>query len=214
MRPSPAERLQTDVLLSTLGIARKVDSFRKNQIIFSQGDRSDSLFFIQEGVVKLTVTSKQGKEAVVAILNGGCFFGENALAWNRPPRSNHATALTDVAAVKIAPDSMLRLLKRNSDVSAAFILGLIRLKIQMQEDLATSLLYSAEERLARALLSLQQFNKSAQLRSVLKLNQQTLANMVGISRQRVNVLLQSWKPGSIHVRGGLKVRERRGNTHV
>jgi CRP-like cAMP-binding protein len=89
--------------------ARKVDYFRKNQIIFSQGDRSESVFYIQKGGVKLVVTSRQGKEAVIEVLNGGSFFGENALAPNRHRRLNHAIAVTDVRAVRIDPDTMLHM---------------------------------------------------------------------------------------------------------
>ena len=100
---------RVDPLLHSLGNARKVDYFRKNQIIFSQGDRSESVFYMQKGGVKLVVTSRQGTEAVIEVLNGGSFFGENALAPNRHRRLNHAIAVTDVRAVRFDPDTMLHI---------------------------------------------------------------------------------------------------------
>jgi CRP-like cAMP-binding protein len=189
--------LRVDLVLNSLGNARKVDYFRKKQIIFSRGDRSESVFYIQKGGVKLVVTSRQGKEAVIEVLNGGSFFGENALAPNRHRRPNQmAIALTDVRAVRIDPDTMLHMLHKNVDVCDAFISSLIELRVRVQENFANNLLYSSEERLALALSSIAQSHQDAEASP--KLTPQELANMIGITRQRVNVLLKRFRESGGH----------------
>jgi CRP-like cAMP-binding protein len=154
--------LRVDPLLNSLGNARKIDYFRKNQLIFSLGDHSESVFYIQKGGVKLVVTSRQGKEAVIEVLHGGSFFGENALAPNRHRRLNHAIAVTDVRALRIDPDAMLHMLHKDVDVCDAFISSLIELRVRVQENFANNLLYSSEERLARVLSSIAKSHKDAQ----------------------------------------------------
>ncbi len=188
--------LRVDPLLNSLGNARKVDYSRKNQVIFSQGDRSESVFFIQKGGVKLVVTSRQGQEAVIEVLNGGSFFGENALAPNRHRRLIHAIAVTDVRAVRIDPDTMLHMPHKDVDVCDAFISYLIELRVRVQENFANSLLYSSEERLARVLSSIAKLHKDAQAWP--KVTQQELANMIGVTRQRVNVLLKRFRESGGH----------------
>ena len=141
------------------------------------------------------VTSRQSRVAVIEVLNGGSFFGENALAPNRHRRSNHAIALTDVRAVRI-DDTMLHMVHEDVDFCDAFISSLIDLRVRAQENFANNLLYSSEERLARALSSIAQSHQDAQPWS--KVTQQELANMIGVTRQRVNVLLKRFRESGGH----------------
>ena len=161
--------------------------FRKNQIIFLHGDSSDSIFYIERGAVKLTVASSRGNEAFIGLLNGGQFFGESCLASANPVRFHTATAVTDLRLLKIDRSSMLHILRTNPDFASAFTSYLVQRNEQIQQALADSLLSSTEERLAQALSHLKSLG-AGHLAPVF--TQQDLANMVGTSRQRVNVLMQ------------------------
>jgi CRP-like cAMP-binding protein len=208
LQPSTPERLPIELLLRRLGSDIKTTYFRKNQIIFSQGDCSDSIFYIQKGSVKLTLISRQGKEAVIAVLGAGSFFGDTAFALDRPPRPNHAVALMDVRAARIDPDAMLRLLHKDQDVCDAVISSLTSLKTTIIESFADNLLYSSEERLARALVSIAKLSEDPGLRPLSKLNQQDLANMIGVTRQRTNFLMQRFKKlGFLDYPHGLRVHD-------
>jgi CRP-like cAMP-binding protein len=183
-------RPHIDVLLNKLGNHKKSVFFHKGEIIFSQGDSSDSLFYVQQGNVKLTVTSEHGKEAVVALLGSGDFFGENAFALNQPVYGCGAVALTDVRVLKIDPDGMLDLFHADKNACDAFISSLVRFKAQIIGSYADSLLYFADERLARMLSAIARSNGDPEGGTIPKLNQQDLADILGVSRQRVNVLLK------------------------
>jgi len=206
MRVSTSTHLHLEPQLSSLGKAIKTDYFRRNQIIFSRGDRSDSIFYIQKGSVKLTLTSRQGKEAVIALLTKGNFFGDSAFASERPPRPDSAVALMDVHAMRIDADAILELIHHDEDVCDVIISSLISLKTKIIGSLADNLLYSSEKRLARALSSIAEFDQDVGLRQLLNLSQQDLANMIGISRQRVNFVLQRFKnSGFVDYDHGLRV---------
>jgi len=206
MRVCTSTHLHLEPLLSSLGKAIKTTYFRKNQIIFSRGDRSDSIFYIQKGSVKLTLTSRQGKEAVIAVLTKGSFFGDSAFASERPARPNSAVALMDVHAMRIDADAMLELIHHDEDVCDVIISSLTSLKTKIIDRLADNLLYSSEERLARALSSIAEFDQDVGLRQLLNLSQQDLANMIGITRQRVNFVLQRFKKlGFVDYDHGLRV---------
>jgi CRP/FNR family transcriptional regulator, cyclic AMP receptor protein len=206
MRVSTSTHLHLEPLLSSLGKATKTDYFRRNQIIFSRGDRSDSILYIQKGSVKLTLTSRQGKEAVIAVLTKGNFFGDSAFASERPPRSSSAVALMDVHAMRIDADAMLELIHHDEEVCDVIISSLISLKTKIIGSLADNLLYSSEKRLARALSSIAEFDQDVGLRQLLNLSQQDLANMIGISRQRVNCVMQRFKnSGFVDYDHGLRV---------
>ncbi len=193
-------------LLGKLSPVQKTLLFRKREIIFSVGDRSDSIYFIESGSAKLTVTSARGKEAVIAILERGRFFGENALDSERLPRSTNAIALTELRATRIEREAMLRLLRAEQDVCLGFISSLIRTAEELKGELANNLLYASEQRLARALCSLSQLSDHDLYQPVPQLSQQELANMIGITRQRVNVLLKRFKKlGFIDYASGLRV---------
>jgi CRP/FNR family transcriptional regulator, cyclic AMP receptor protein len=161
--------------LTSLGKDTRIVFFRKRQVIFSRDDSSNSIFYLQEGSVKLTVTSREGGEAVVAVLDGGSFLGENAIAAHRPPRPHSAIALTRVRALRIDPDAMLGLLHVDADVCDTFMSSLIRFKIRMQQDLADSLLYSGEEQLAGALSSIANLYGDPELSTLLNFSRRRMS---------------------------------------
>lgn len=174
-------------LPANLGRHHKPVFFHNNQIIFLHGDSSDSMFYIESGAVKLTVASPRGKEAFIGLLGGGEFFGESCLASPNPVRFHTATAVTDLRLLKIARSSMLHILRTNPDFASAFTSYLVQRNEQIQQALADSLLSSTEQRLAQVLSHLKSLGPG---HLALVFTQQDLANMVGTSRQRVNVLMQ------------------------
>jgi CRP-like cAMP-binding protein len=186
--------------------ARKTVFFRKRQVIFSVGDASDSVFFVEGGSAKLTVTSVDGREALVTTLEEGDLFGEGALDSDRVPRANNAIAITNLRVARIEREAMLRLLRNDRDICWAFISYLIKLTAQLREDPSHNLLYASEQRLALALLSAGRSGKRSDWRGVPNLNQQDLADMIGTTRQRVNALMGRFrKLGLIDYADGLRV---------
>jgi len=181
-------------------------SFRKKQVVFSQGDPNDSIFFIEIGTVKLTAVSRHGKEAIFAVLNRGCFFGETCIASDKPARSHNAVALSDVRAAKIERDVFVKSLQSGGSGAYAFIEYLLRLHENSQEQLIHNLLDSSEKRLARALLSLAELSDENKANRALPVSQQNLGDMIGATRQRVNSLLKGFrKSGFIDYANGLRV---------
>lgn len=206
MRASGVAPLHIDTLLHRLGGARKVMLYRRKQTIFSDGNPSDSIFYIIKGTVKLTVTSVQGNEAVLDILDVGSFFGESALCSSRPRRPVHAVAVTEVRLAKIVPDAMLRLIHADPDACDIILSAMIAGYARMVRKHGDNILYSSEERLARALLNIAQVHEDRYARFLPKLTQQELANMIGVTRQRVNVLLKRFRRlGLITPHGSLRV---------
>ena len=149
--------------LATIGEGRKAVAFTKKQSIFAQGDAADSVFYIQEGKVKLTVVSKNGKEATLAILNEGQFFGEGSLA-GQPMRMGSATAMTDCELLRIDKKAMMLALRREHTFSDLFVAYLLARNIRYEEDLVDQLFNSSEKRLARLLLLLARFGKEGDQR--------------------------------------------------
>jgi len=206
MPPSISSSFNIQPFLGSLGPGRKTVVFRRRQIIFSVGDRSDSIYFIESGSAKLTVTSAKGKEALVAVLDGGRFFGEGALDSDQLPRSTNAIALTNLRATRIEREAMLHLLRAEGRACHGFISSLIRTAEEFKGELANNLLYASEQRLARALCSLSHADEHSGYQRATALSQQELANMVGITRQRVNALMKRFKKlGFIDYAGGLRV---------
>jgi CRP-like cAMP-binding protein len=192
---SPTEPFDIDGFLIALGARKKIVHFRKNQNIFSQGERSDVMFYIEKGDVKLTVTSKEGREAIVGVVGGGEFFGESCIVSDRAVRFHTATALTDTRAIRIDGSAIRNSLSTAGDAVYSFISSLIRRNALIQEDLASHLLESSEKRLAGALLAIGRL-KEAQTPPFRKIDQQDLASMIRITRQRVKILLSRFrKPG-------------------
>ena len=168
-------------------------SYRHSDVIFSQGDVADSVFFIRDGVVKLSVLSHSGKEGVVAMLESGDFFGEGALA-GRPGRSETATAVTATTLLIIPKEQMIRALHTDHVFSDRFIAHMLARNTRMEGDVVDQLLNASEKRLARALLLLAHYGKPGRARRVLpRISQTVLADMVGTTRSRVNFFMNTFK---------------------
>jgi CRP/FNR family transcriptional regulator, cyclic AMP receptor protein len=192
--------------LSTIDGGRTIVAVRKKHIIFAQGDSSDSVFYIQRGKVKLTVVSKSGKEATIGVLNEGDFFGEGCLT-GQPFRMCSATALTDCTVMRIDKKSMMDVIRRERAFSDMFVAYLLTRNIRYEEDLVDQLFNSSEKRLARILLLLAHFGKDGKPEvAIPKISQETLAEMVGTTRSRVNFFMNRFrKLGFVRYNGGLEV---------
>jgi CRP-like cAMP-binding protein len=182
-----------NLFLSSLRGEKKTVHFRKNEVIFSHGDRSDCIFYLEAGAVKLMVTSERGKEAVIALLGAGSLLGENALASGDRLRPYQAIALSKVRALRIERSAALRLIYKHEEVCNAILSSLIERTEGLQEQVAANILYTSDQRLARALLSLSNLNEDNRSAGAIAVNQQMLASMIGTTRQRVNVLLQHFR---------------------
>ena len=197
-------------LLDKVGNGKTVLAFPKKKMIFSQGDAADAVFYIQSGKVKLTVVSQQGKEAVVAILERGTFFGESCLA-GQSVRPATVTAVEDSSIVRIDKDAMIRLLRDEPTFAELFMTFLLVHNIRIQEDLVDQLFNSSEKRLARVLLMLAHFGKDSKPETVIpRISQETLAEMIGTTRSRVSFFMNKFRKlgfveynGQIHVHSSL-----------
>jgi CRP/FNR family transcriptional regulator, cyclic AMP receptor protein len=206
MKSKPKASFDADVFLRSVGVGKTILSYQPTDVIFSQGDASDSVLYIQEGAVKLSVQSHGGKEAVVAMLGPGDFFGERALA-GHPVRLEAATAMSATTVLSIPKRLMIRLLHDQHALSDRFITFMLARNIRIEEDLVDQLFNSSEKRLARTLLLLARYGKPDQKHRVLpRVSQETLAEMVGTTRSRVNFFMNKFKKlGFIEYNGGLKV---------
>jgi CRP/FNR family transcriptional regulator, cyclic AMP receptor protein len=192
--------------LDSAGVARKVTEFKKKQAVFSQGDPAKSVLYIQKGGVRLSVVNETGKEAVVAILGPGDFFGEGCLA-GQPIRIGTATAIAATTVLVIEKKEMIRVLHVEHAFSDRFISYMLSRNIRVEEDLVDQLFNSSEKRLARTLLLLARYGKQDQPQKVVpKVSQEMLAEMVGTTRSRVNFFMNKFrKLGFIKYNGGLHV---------
>ena len=192
--------------LATVGAARTITQSQKDHSIFSAGDPSDAIFYVQEGRVKLTVTSKQGKEAVIAMLGPGDFFGEACLT-GQAVRTATATSVTPCSILRIDKSAMRRVLEEQHALSGLFIAHLLSRNMRIEEDLVDQLFNSSEKRLARALLLLVHYgNKGKPERVVPEVSQKILAGMIGTTRSRVSFFMNRFrKLGFIKYNGGLQV---------
>lgn len=181
------------VFLDTPGLKKTVIEYGRNQIIFTQGDVCSDVLYIQSGGVKLSVLSKHGREAVVALLGPGDFFGEGCLA-GQPLRMGSAIAITPSVVLLVEKDKMVRLLHSQHTMSDRLIVHMLSRNIRVEEDLIDQLFNSSEKRLARALLLLARYGKPDKpARAVPKMSQDTLVKMVGTTRSRVNFFLSKFK---------------------
>jgi len=192
--------------LDSAGISRQIREFARNKAIFSQGDPGLSVMYIQKGAVKLSVVSKAGKEAVVAILGPGDFLGEGALAGQKV-RMATATTATPVVVLDINKKEMMRVLHTEHDLSDRFITYMLGRNIRVEEDLIDQLFNSSEKRLARTLLLLAHYGQEDKpLKVITKFSQETLAEMIGTTRSRVNFFMNRFrKLGFIKYNGTLEV---------
>jgi CRP/FNR family transcriptional regulator, cyclic AMP receptor protein len=189
--------------LASIGEGRKILSLSKKQLVFTQGDAADAVFYLQKGRIKLTVVSKIGKEATIAILNEGSFFGEGSLA-GQPLRMGSASAVTECTVLRIDKKSMVQALRREQAFSEVFVAHLLARNIRYEEDLVDQLFNSSEKRLARILLLLAHFGKEGVPEVVVpKISQETLAEMVGTTRSRVSFFMNRFrKLGFVDYNGG------------
>jgi CRP-like cAMP-binding protein len=193
--------------LDSAGLSRKIVEFRKRETIFAQGTPAKDVMYIQRGAVKLTVVNEAGKEAVVAILGPGDFFGEGCLA-AQPIRIGAATAIAPTQVLVIEKNEMMRVLHAEHEFSDRFIAYMVNRNIRIEEDLVDQLFNSTEKRLARALLLLAQYGIEDNARHTLpKISQETLAETIGTTRSRVNLFMNKFKKlGFIKYNGGLQVK--------
>lgn len=192
--------------LDSTGAARKMMDFALKEVVFTQGDPADSVFYIQKGGVKLSVVSSNGKEAVVAILGPGDFFGEGCLAGHLR-RIGTAAAITASTILRIEKSEMIRLLHVERALSDRFINHMLIRNIRIEEDLVDQLFNSSEKRLARTLLQLARYGKQDKPERIIpKVSQEMLAEMIGTTRSRVNFFMNKFrKMGFIEYNGGLHV---------
>jgi CRP-like cAMP-binding protein len=191
--------------LATSGIARRVIRFAPSTTIYAQGDRATSVWYVQEGRVKVSVLSSAGKEAIVGVLGAGEFFGEGCLA-GQPRRMATATALEATATLRIGKQVMTRTLHREPALAERFLAHMLARNIRIEEDLVDQLFNSGEKRLARTLLLLARFGpEDGGIRTIPNVSQETLAEMVGTTRSRVNIFMNKFrKLGLIEYSGGRK----------
>ena len=193
--------------LDSSGIAKTIVEYGRGETVFAQGDACENVLYVQTGSIKLSVLSKSGREAVVAMLGPGDFFGEGCLA-GQPVRMGSATAVTPSAILLIAKQKMVRLLHQQHAMSDRFISHMLSRNIRIEEDLIDQLFNSSEKRLARALLLLARYGKQDRpVRVVPKVSQATLAEMIGTTRSRVNFFLNKFKKlGFIEYDGELPLK--------
>jgi CRP/FNR family transcriptional regulator, cyclic AMP receptor protein len=207
MSSSRARTFDPRAFLAQTGLGRTILQYPKNKVIFAQGDPGDAVFYIQTGRAKLTVLSAQGKEATIALLGDGDFMGEGCIASDQPVRAASAIAITDCFVLKIEKDAMLKVLHREHLFSDLFVAYIVGRYTQTQADLVDQLFNSAEKRLARTLLLLARFGKEGRSENVIpKISQETLAEMVGTTRARINFFMNRFRElGFIDYNGGLEV---------
>jgi CRP/FNR family cyclic AMP-dependent transcriptional regulator len=192
-KPRQPRAFNAERFLNSAGVSRQVSIYLPDETIFSQGEPCRSVLFIQRGTVKLSVLSKGGKEAVVAMLGGGDFFGEGCLA-GQPIRIATATAVTRSRILVVPKRKMVTLLHSQRTFSDRFISHMLARNIRIEEDLVDHLFNSSEKRLARTLLLLARYGKSEAPASVLPtLSQEVLAEMVGTTRSRVNFFMNKFR---------------------
>jgi CRP-like cAMP-binding protein len=191
--------------LMSVGAGRSTKKYKARKNIFQQGDSADAVFYIQEGNVNLTVVSEQGKEAIVAMLEAGDFFGEGCLA-GQPLRLASGVAMSDSTIARIEKDTMIGVLHDEPKLSEMFMTFLLSRNIKAEADLVDQLFNSSEKRLARVLLLLANFGKEGKLAKIPKISQDVLAARVGTTRPRINFFMNKFrKLGLIEYNGGLNV---------
>jgi CRP/FNR family transcriptional regulator, cyclic AMP receptor protein len=192
--------------LDSAGVDRKVKHFKKGEIIFSQGSSAESVMYIQEGAVKLTALSALGREAIIAVLGPGDFFGEGCMA-GQPIRVGNATAIAPSTVLTIEKNQMAHVLHEQHDLSDLFINYVLTRNIRIEENLIDQLFNSTEKRLARTLLLLARYGQQEHPQRLLpRVSQETLAEMIGTTRTRVNLFMNKFKKlGFIKYNGGIEV---------
>jgi CRP-like cAMP-binding protein len=203
-KPRPA--FDVEAYLKTEGPRRTVTKYRRGQVVFTQGDPGHDVRYLQKGAIKLSVLSRIGKEAVVAMLVPGDFFGEGVLA-GQSIRIATASAIAPSSVLTIEKATIVRLLHEQSAFADRFLSYMLQRNIRIEADLVDQLFNSSEKRLARTLLLLARYGHDNPARTLPKISQETLAEMIGATRSRVNFFMNKFrKLGLIEYNGGLKVK--------
>jgi CRP-like cAMP-binding protein len=202
-------RFDAAAFLANAGLGRKVIVFAPKEAFFSQGDRADSVFYLQQGRAKVTVVSASGKEATIALVSAGDFVGEEALAAMPGLRLASANAITACTALKIERNEMIRVMHEENSFSELFLKFLLEHSMRIQADLVDQLFNSSEKRLARILLLMAEFGKPGEPEQYIpKISQETLAEMIGTTRSRVSLFMNRFrKLGFIEYNGRIKVHK-------
>jgi CRP/FNR family transcriptional regulator, cyclic AMP receptor protein len=194
------------LFLAKVGEGRTIAQYSKDQMVFTQGDPANAVFYIRKGKIKLTVVANNGKEAVIAILDSGDFVGEGCLT-TQPLRMATATAISNCSLVRLEKAAMIRVLHEEPAFSEMFLTYVLSRNMRIEEDLVDQLFNSSEKRLARVLLLLSHFGKEGKPEPVVaKISQETLAEMIGTTRSRVSFFMNKFRQmGFIEYNGGLHV---------
>jgi CRP/FNR family transcriptional regulator, cyclic AMP receptor protein len=206
MKPKRKPPFDPKIFLSKVNGGRAISKYRKDQIVYSQGEPADSVFYIQGGKVKTTVVSEQGKEAVVSLLGTGDFFGEGCLT-GQTLRLATVTAMTESVIVRITKADITRVIHEEPAFAELFIAHLLARNLRVEEDLVDQLFNSSEKRLARILLLLANFGKEGKPEPIIaKISQETLAEMIGTTRARVSFFMNKFRQlGLIDYNGHIEV---------
>ena len=196
-----------ETFLAQTGVGRTVLSLKKNETAFVQGDSADTIFYVQKGQLRVTVTSANGKEATIGLVGAGEFLGEDCMISAHPLRLASATAMTACALLRISKAEMVRVLHQEHELSDVFVSFLLTRNARVQADLVDQLFNSSEKRLARILLLLAQFGKESKPETVVpKISQEILAEMIGTTRSRVSFFMNRFrKLGFIEYNGEIRV---------
>jgi CRP/FNR family cyclic AMP-dependent transcriptional regulator len=206
MTPKSKPLFDPRIFLAKVGEGRTIAEYSKDQMVFSQGDSANAVFYIQKGKIKLTVVCNTGKEAIIALLGSGDFLGEGCLT-AQPLRMATATAISNCSIVRLEKAAMIRVLHEEPIFSEMFLAYVLSRNTRIEEDLVDQLFNSSEKRLARVLLLLAHFGKEGKPEPVVaKISQETLAEMIGTTRSRVSFFMNKFrKMGFIEYNGGLHV---------
>ena len=204
MKSKDKSLFDPQVFLAKVGAGRTIVDYSEHQLVFSQGDPADTIFYIQKGKIKLSVVSTQGKEAVIGILGLRDFFGEGCLT-GQLLRTATATAMSECSIVRVEKQATIRVLHEEPTFSELFLAYLLTRNMRLEEDLVDQLFNSSEKRLARVLLLMANFGKDGKQELVIpKISQETLAEIIGTTRSRVSFFMNKFrKLGFIHYNGGL-----------
>ena len=207
MKSPRLQQVRPEVFLSQAGIGREIVEVPKNKKIFSQGELGEAVFYIQKGRAKLSVVSREGKEATISLFGPGDFVGEDCIAGVRSTRMASATAMTACTVLRIERKEMMRVIHEEHFFSDIFVVYLLARNTRIQADLVDQLFNSSEKRLARALLLLANFGKEGKPETVIpKVSQEILAEMIGTTRSRVSFFMNRFrKLGFIEYNGTLRI---------
>jgi CRP/FNR family transcriptional regulator, cyclic AMP receptor protein len=196
-----------EVFLTKAGLGRNVVTLRKGELVYAQGDLADAIFYVRRGRLRITVTSKKGKEATISLVGAGEFLGEDSIASGRVVRLSAATAMTGCTLIRIGKAQMVSALGQEHSLSEIFVAFLLARNARVQADLVDQLFNSSEKRLARTLLMLAQFGKeSAPEKAIPKISQEVLAEMVGTTRSRVSFFMNRFrKLGFVDYDGEIRI---------